>query len=81
MFCLKSYRKGLSGTPVAIETAVCWFLLGTSLSPSISINGKVNFVKKCASGKEHFTFNKWKVHFQTNILSQIRVKTEKLLIQ
>ena len=46
MLCIKSYRKGLPGIPVAVKTPIGLSLLGLSLSPSLSTNCKVNFVNK-----------------------------------
>ena len=45
MFCITNFKKDLSGGPVAIETPLCWSLLGPSLSPLFSRNYKINFVR------------------------------------
>jgi len=45
LFCIKSFRKGPPGSPVAILFPIGWSLLGPSLSPSFTTNCNVNFVR------------------------------------
>ena len=63
LFCIKSFRKGPHGTPVAIETPIGWSLLGPSLSPSYKTNCQVNFVRKFDDDVEQLVSNLWDADF------------------
>ena len=65
LFCMKSFRKGLHGTPVAIETPIGWSLLGPSLSPSYETNCQVNFKRKFDEEVEQLVNNLWDADLQT----------------
>ena len=64
IFCIKSFRKGPRGTPVAIETPLGWSLLGSSLSPSFSTNCNVNFIRKRDESVEQLVQDMWEADFQ-----------------
>ena len=64
MFCIKSYRKGPRGTPMAIETPLGWSLLGSSLSPSFNTNCNVNFIRKRDESVEQLVQDMWEADFQ-----------------
>ena len=66
MFCVKSFRKGPQGSPVAVETPVGWSLLGPSLSPSFNTNCQVNFVRKSDDEIEKMVSDLWDADFQTS---------------
>jgi len=70
MFCIKNFRKGPRGMPVAIETPVGWSLLGPSLSPSVNTNCNANFIHKWDKNVEQFIRDMWEADFQqgTNVL-------------
>ena len=65
MFCVKSFRKGPQGSPVAVETPVGWSLLGPSLSPSFNTNCQVKFVRKSDDEIEKMVSDLWDADFQT----------------
>ena len=66
MFCLKSFRKGPQGTPVANETSIGWLLLGPSLSWSDEANHQVNFVSKFDDEVEQLVSNLCDAIFRTD---------------
>ena len=66
MFCLKSFRKGPQGAPVANETSIGWLLLGLSLSRSDEANYQVYFVSKFDDEVEQLVSNLCDAIFQTD---------------
>ena len=46
LFCICNARKGLKGTPCAIETPLGWSLLGPSMAGTVNSNCHVNFIAK-----------------------------------
>ena len=64
-FCIKSFRKGLQGTPAGIDTSIGWSLLRPSLPPLYESNCQVNFVRKLDDDVEQVLSNTWDADFQT----------------
>ena len=64
LFCICNARKGLKGTPCAIETPLGWSLLGPSMAGTVNSNCHVNFIAKATTAITEAVEKVWANEFE-----------------
>ena len=64
LFCICNARKGLKGTPCAIETPLGWSLLGPSMAGTVNSNCHVNFIAKATTAITEAVEKMWANEFE-----------------
>ena len=64
LFCICNARKGLKGTPCAIETPLGWSLLGPSMAGTVNSNCHVNFIAKATTAITEAVEKMWANKFE-----------------